>query len=195
VPELTRLSALAGHLPSAVSDDDPAVLSLHELRPAGIAQLLGAAEPARLLAALGELGLDEAPASGRAAGGEALSLLWNGPQQYLAVSMSLAGPVLQAGLQGALGGDIAAVVDLSHARTVLALQGPACVDLLAKGCPLDLDNLDDGAVAATVLGHYNVLLHRVDPRRFRIYVFRSFALACFEWMMLAGREYGLRAGG
>ena len=55
---------------------------------------------------------------------------------------------------------IAAAVDLSFALTVLWLEGPACRELLARGCRLDLDAsvFPSGHAAATIMAQVAVIL-------------------------------------
>jgi sarcosine oxidase subunit gamma len=83
------------------------------------------------------------------------------------------------------------VVDLSHARAVLRLEGGAVRDVLAKGCPLDVDGLATGDCAATVVGHFNVTLHCVGEGVVDVYVARSFAASFGEWVLNAGAEFGI----
>lgn len=183
-----RRSALAGHVGPAPGT--PPDLGLREHHHVGIAAVLGAPAPETLRTALG---LADTPTSGGAVGDDTLRLLWTGPDQYLAVSDTLESAALCERLEAAMPQSATAVVDLGQARTVLELQGACAEAVLAKGCPLDLEMMPPGAATPSVLGHLNVLLHRLADDHFRCYVFRSFGLSCHEWLCQAGREYGLLA--
>jgi heterotetrameric sarcosine oxidase gamma subunit len=63
--------------------------------------------------------------------------------------------------------------------------------VLAKGCPLDVDGMQPGDCAATVVSHFNVLVHCDGADAFELYASRSLALAFFEWLLQAGIEYGV----
>lgn len=69
----------------------------------------------------------------------------------------------------------AAVVDQSDAWTVVAIDGAASRDVLARLTPLDLREraLPEGQTARTLIGHLTASLTRVGPFRYEIMVFRS----------------------
>ncbi len=71
--------------------------------------------------------------------------------------------------------DGAAVVDQSDAWTVVALDGAASRDVLARLSPLDLRDsaLPEGRTARTLIGHMTGSLTRVGAFRYEIMVFRS----------------------
>lgn len=191
--EPAAVSALAGHLAvgrCGRADGAPG-LTLEEVAVGAMTQLLGVADGDALAAALSAHGLDAAPTRLRCSQGADLRLLWTGPGQYLAVSHGHAGEALAALLGESVAGLGGVAVDVSHARTVLRLGGPACAEVLAKGCALDVEAMASGACAPTLLGHFNVIVHREGPQAFVVYVPRSFAVACFEWLRRAGWEFGV----
>lgn len=114
--------------------------------------------------------------------------LWLGPDEWL-----VAGDVDVAALEarGAL------VVDVGHARAVLTLGGPGARDVLARGCPLDLDTraFPVGGCAQSRLARLSVLLHRRAVDRFDLYVGRSYAVACWQWLVAAAAEHGYAVTG
>jgi sarcosine oxidase subunit gamma len=138
-------------------------------------------------AAAAALGL---PAAGNtvAAGGER-TLLWLGPDEWLAVGPDGDAPALAAELEAANTGWVT-TVDLSSNRTVLELTGPLARDVLAKGCTLDLHPraFGHGRCAQTALARAQVILvARGDA--FRIYVRGSFATYLATWLLDAMAEY------
>lgn len=152
------------------------------------------AEPGFLSAAAGVLGAEPPLTANRVAQGNALSLLWLGPDEWLIVGPPGREAALVAELRQALAGRHAAVVDLSEARTVIAVSGRHARNLLQKGTPLDLHPraFEPGHCAQTALSRANVILHQIDASpRYDVYVLNSFADYLWNWMERAAGEYGL----
>jgi sarcosine oxidase, subunit gamma len=66
-------------------------------------------------------------------------------------------------------------VDISDRELALVLEGPAALDLLATGCPLDLARMPTGSGTRTLFDTVQVVLVREAEDRFRLEVWRSFA--------------------
>jgi sarcosine oxidase subunit gamma len=116
--------------------------------------------------------------------------LWLGPDEWLLLCPAdLAEPAAETLLE-ALQGTHHAVVDVSHRTLTLRLAGPRVCDALAAGCPLDLHPkvFPSGSVARTLLGKVGITLHRMDARRFELYVDRSFAEYVWLFLAQAARE-------
>lgn len=188
-----RESALAGRLlpgrHGAPGDVPGAIVAARE--PGAMAQISGAHDAAALDALAEPLALAHAARPLQCTPGADVSLLWNGPGQYLAVSWRHREHELAAVLAEALRGSAAVAVDVSHARTVLRLAGPARVEVLAQGCALDLDAMQAGQCAATVISHFAVLLHCAGDDGFDLYVTRSLARSFYDWLCLAGAPFGV----
>jgi len=117
-------------------------------------------------------------------------LLWLGPDEWLLKLRDRQGEAVAAALQQALSGVHGAVVDVGHGFTTLLLQGPGSIDLLARGCPLDLHPraFPTGALAqshiakagATVLCLYAGIQYEITVRR-------SFADYLVRWLCEAGQ--------
>ncbi|MEM0950150.1 MAG: sarcosine oxidase subunit gamma family protein [Pseudomonadota bacterium] len=79
-----------------------------------------------------------------------------------------------------------AVSQQGHSRVRLRLSGPGAAALLARGAPVDLDEVvfPVGAFAQTCIHHMWVQVHRTaaTPETFDIYVLRSFALSFWQWL-------------
>jgi len=118
------------------------------------------------------------------------TLLWTGPGQWFAVSASLDADGLLARLEERLSSTHATVSDLSHARTVLRVRGAAWKDLLAKGCPADIDAMAPGDCVASLLSHFTVIIHCVADDSADVYVFRSFGASLWEWLRGGAEEFG-----
>ncbi len=172
---------------SALENSTSDVAGIRELRPRAIVQICGA--PDDLQARLGHWQFDSQPQALKAVAAEDAGLFWTAPDQYLLVSRTQSHGELCLSLEAQLGDSGATLVDLSHARTVFEISGPHARDILAKGCPLDVDSLVVGDCVPTLLGHFNVLLYCRAQSTFQLFVFRSFGLACMEWLVHAAREF------
>ena len=96
-----------------------------------------------------------------------------------------------AGLAGVLGRR-AALTDLSHARSVLRLGGPAARDVLAKLCRIDLhpSALPPGRVVQTALGQVPTLIHALEQEPgFDLYLPRSLAVSAAASLIDAAEEF------
>lgn len=129
------------------------------------------------VAAWAGVGVD-LPAPGQAMALEAGVALWIGPDRWWLIDAP-ALPVQNA-----------SIVEQSHGFCCIRIAGAPAREMLAKGCPLDLDTLAAGTVAGTRLGPFQVRLHAADAQAIDLYVARSYAQACWEWLCDAAGEYG-----
>ena len=85
----------------------------------------------------------------------------------------------------ALGLDLA-LSNQSHGRVRLAVSGPQCRLLLAKGCAVDLSaaGFPLGRSAPTLFNHIGVHITRMGEDRFELIVLRSFAESLWEDLAL-----------
>ena len=122
------------------------------------------------------------------------NLLWLGPDEWLAVFRDERREEVLSALRDALAPLHAAVVDVSHARTAVALAGPHARSVLQKGCHLDLHPLRfrAGNVAQSRFARCHILLHQTDDApAYDLYVQRSFARYLWSWLEDAAAEYGI----
>jgi len=114
--------------------------------------------------------------------GDALPL---GPDEWLAVGPPDTASELISRFQGAQ-----SVVDVSAARTTIAVDGARARDLLAHGCALDLDPrvFPVGRCAQTLLAHVPVIVVATDTG-FRVMVRASYAHHLAQWLVDAATEY------
>ena len=171
----------------ARGEDAPGVL-LAECRPRSMVQLNGAPESGALAAALGAS--EGEVAANRMFSAGAVRYAWNGPGQWLAESDEQGPSELIAHIENALRDHGASTTDLSHARTVARVSGPAATDLLAKLCPIDVEAMRTGDSAVTLAGPFNVQVVKSGDEEFRLYVFRSFGLAMWEMLQDEAAEFG-----
>ena len=124
-----------------------------------------------------------------------VSMLWLGPDEWLVVTPDRRLERIERVLRDALEGQHAALTDVSHSRTILALSGPEARAVLARGCPLDFHPrvFGPGRCAQSRLAKCRVLIHQTTAEpAFEIYVMRSFAEYAWTWLVDAGGGLGVR---
>jgi len=122
-----------------------------------------------------------------AASGEAAAL-WLAPGEWRIVGPAEARDRLVAALEAAVPRTLAGVVDVSDGHVGLRLDGPAAHEVLARGCPLDLDVelAAPASCARSLLGGVGVLLLRADAApHFEIEAPRSYAAHLWRWLEAA----------
>src|SRR5262249_11963962 len=128
------LSALAGAV-AAGHYGRPSVcpgVVAREIRQPGLATVTARKGRRGDLMAAVRSGFDvDLPATPRRVVGEKIAFVWVGPDQWLAARR----PAPEEGMEALLAplADLAALVDQSHGRTLLALTGSRVRDALAKG--------------------------------------------------------------
>jgi sarcosine oxidase subunit gamma len=124
---------------------------------------------------------------------EALAALWLGPRSWLVVAggeSPLTDFAVKRESVNRAGG---ALFDVSAARVAWTLSGPCMRDVLAGGCPLDLDPrvFRAGDCAQSLFGHVNVLIEqRNDEPVFAMMVARSFARDIAHSLAMAALQHG-----
>jgi heterotetrameric sarcosine oxidase gamma subunit len=129
-------------------------------------------------------GLSEAPRPGRAACGATASLLRVHPQRlWLVAEHGLAGNYPQ------VNSDVGAVLDLTHARTVIRIDQDIAVPLLSRFIAIDLrpDRFAVDDIALTPLHRVSVVLWR-RPSGIDILAPRSFARSIWDLLAEAAQQ-------
>jgi sarcosine oxidase subunit gamma len=118
---------------------------------------------------------------GLATQSEGRTLMLVGPAQYLLSGGPLSVPEIEG-----------AVVDLTHARTRIFVEGAMAAEVLCRGAPLDFHDsaFPVGAFAQTGIHHTPVLIHRVGAQRYEIDALRTFALTLWHWLEDACLPFG-----
>ena len=104
-----------------------------------------------------------------------------GPNQWFVVGHETLTAAALREKATALGPDLA-LSDQSHGRVRLAVSGPRCQLLLAKGCAVDLSTacFPLGRSAPALFNHIGVHITRTDDHQFELIVLRSFAESLWE---------------
>ncbi len=135
------------------------------------------------------LGFDLPSVANHVADNGKVTALWLGPSEWM-----LLGTEISDGLKVALTNCHHALVDIGDGQQVIALTGPRADEVMAKLCPLDLD--DDGMAvgrcARSVLAGVAMTLWRQPEGGYHIHVGRSFADYAWRILADAALEFGVR---
>jgi sarcosine oxidase subunit gamma len=128
------------------------------------------------------LALPEAACRAHAAGERAA--LWLGPDEHLLLAPASATSRVPAELEIALADIAHSLVDVSHRQVAIPLHGARARELLASGCPLDLDDeaFPAGACARTLLGKAEVVVWRRSAEDYHLETGRSFSGYVLGWL-------------
>ncbi len=118
---------------------------------------------------------------------------WLGPDEWLVVY-----PSFEAGrfekFSTELDSTDATAVDVSHGYIVLCLSGDSALDLLAKGCTLDLhlSSFNVGDCVQTGIARTAAIIANIaEGDHYEVIVRRTFAEYLAIWMRHAGAEFGI----
>ena len=172
----------------------PRGVRLAEIKDVGKIDLRGDPEDRAFMSAVGrvlDLLLPTEPCQSAAQGD--VGALWVGPDQWLITCPNDHARSVAGKLRDATSKTHASVTEISAGRTLFRLAGPSALDVLAKGCPLDLHPrvAKPGYVAGSVLAKTNAVIHLREAHLVDIYLGRSFADYLWAWLEEAGMEFGL----
>ena len=117
--------------------------------------------------------------------------LWLGPDEWLLRAPLADAIVTRQSLEPAVS-DPHSLVEISDRQLAYQIHGPAMRDVLAAGCPLDLDPeaFPVGMCTRTILGKAEIILWRPAAAGFIGECGRSFATSVRAFLADAGRECG-----
>lgn len=118
-------------------------------------------------------------------------LIRSGPHEFMLIGDAALDPL--AVLRRHIGPDIGAVLDLSHARVRVQVQGPQAVVTLGKLFALDFREAAFPVGTLQLSGHHHVpcSLHRLGGDRFDLYMLSTYAHGQLESLQDAALEYGV----
>ncbi len=188
-----HLDARAADDPGGAGAADAGVV-LCERRFIGKINLRGRPTQRFRAAVKSALGVEPPVAPNTATGAGDVTVLWLGPDEWLAVTAPGAETKTAHALERALGALHCAVTAVGEGRAVIGLSGRNALDVLMKGCPLDVHPrvFAPGRCAQSTYAKALILLHQTgDEPAYDIYVERSFADYLWTWLEDAAQEYGL----
>jgi methylglutamate dehydrogenase subunit D len=125
-----------------------------------------------------------------------VAFAWAGPSHWLALGEGTDGRAFELQLRSSLAG-VASVIDQSDGRTIVRIGGPRARDALAKGVLIDLhpSAFRPGDAAVTAVAYVGVQFWQVDAApTYEFVMFRSFAVAFWEWIVDVAAEFGIATG-
>ena len=168
-------------------------VSITEIVDRGMIDLRGDPNAASFAAAVNSVlgvSLPRVPRSSVASG--ELSVLWLSLDQWLVQCPRSEVSKLARRLKVVLAGTPSLAVDMSDARAIIRLQGDGVRELVMKGSPVDLmaSNFRQGSVRRLRFGEVAAMVHLVgeDPDVLDLYVFRSYAVFAWEWLIATSGE-------
>lgn len=124
------------------------------------------------------------------------SIIWQSPDEFLAISNPASGAVVDAAdqvaaLAAAMGELPGSVIDLSANRVVLELAGPSARSVLEKGCAFDLHPhyFTPGTAVQTAIGKVPVMVWKYAEDKFYVLGRSSFTDYLIKWLIDAMKEF------
>ncbi len=118
------------------------------------------------------------------------SALHLGPDEWLLLDFHNAVGHGELQFAAAAAGMTYSLVDAGHRQCAIHVHGPAAIDLLAAGCPLDLDEsaFPVDHCTRTLLGKIEIVLWRREPASFRLEFWRSYTDYAWSFLATAARH-------
>ena len=120
-----------------------------------------------------------------------VSVLWLGPEEFLAIAPDESLDSLPGLLVDALGDGAGQVVDLSSNRTTFELSGPSARAVLEKSCAADLHprSFAVGTAITTEVGKVPTPLWKTGEETFQLFPRASFADHLGRWLLDGMKEF------
>ncbi len=139
---------------------------------------------------LSEFGISRLPQNGKSEMGEDAVLMNNGPGMWLFESRERPQASTLQRLRQIIAGSDVTVTNISAARIRVQVSGERARDFLKKGCPIDINAMQVGDVATTLIGHLGTTIH-CRPNQFVLFVQQSFGEDFWQWCRLNAREFNI----
>jgi len=171
------------------------IAQITELGPQGMITLRGDLADGTLQAAVRQAIGTSLPGPGEVRLNGTRGAMWMSPDELLLICAHAEAPDMAARLEVALAGAHSLVANVSDARAVLQVEGPAARDVLAKLAPVDLSPaaFTEGMFRRTRMAQIPAAFWMAGPQSFHIVTFRSVAQYAFDVLKTAampGSEVG-----
>ena len=119
-------------------------------------------------------------------------VLWFGPKNWLFVSNK---KDLLKNIQNHFDQKEFAVTDLSHSRTIIEIEGENSKEVLKKGCPFNLNDMQKDVCANSIFNGITITIDMINnnPDKFRLFALRSFGESFYHSITDASLEFGYEA--
>jgi sarcosine oxidase subunit gamma len=194
LPPIKRQSALDGQIESGRFGNlktEPGIF-IKENHPLSIVQLETREPPAKdFLNIIKNLfKFDVPPAPNTSSVSDKTRIIWTGPNRWLIVEPETRD--LTSLVKSQIKENSVSIVDLSHARSSVGIDGLMTRDLLLKGAAIDFHPevfLVNHCVQTTFF-NLSALICCLDKNRFNIFIARGFALDLWQKVQEAAEEFG-----
>jgi len=166
-------------------------VSIREISERGMIDLRGLASDRKFMAAAkAVLSLDLPKQPRTSATWGDVKALWLSPDQWLITCARAKAQSIADELAAALSDIHALGVNVSDMRAIIRLEGMRVREVVMKGSTLDLTNESymPGTVRRMRFAEVAALLHIVEENTVDIYVFRSYADYCWDFLLKAARK-------
>jgi sarcosine oxidase, subunit gamma len=113
------------------------------------------------------------------------------PDTWLLLSAVQDGAVLADAAHMACAKRSCAVTDVSDANVTILVEGLRAIDILIRGCALDIASLAGDACTRTRFAQLPIVLRRVTTDRFELLADRAVAKYLFDWLQDAAAVAGV----
>ena len=116
-------------------------------------------------------------------------ILWNAPRAWLIISGK---KNIVSSIKDKCDNENFAVTDISHSRAVIQIKGLQAKEVLKKGCPININEIQVNNCAGTVFNGITIVVDCVNnnPDTFNLLALRSFGETFYHHVTDAALEFG-----
>ena len=116
-------------------------------------------------------------------------ILWSAPRTWLIISSK---KNIISNIKNKCDRENFAVTDISHSRAVIQIKGSQAKEVLKKGCPININEIQVNNCAGTVFNGITVVVDFVNnnPDTFNLLALRSFGETFYHHITDAALEFG-----
>jgi len=116
-------------------------------------------------------------------------ILWNAPRTWLIISSK---KNIVSSIKDKCDNQNFAVTDISHSRAVIQIKGFQAKEVLKKGCPININEIQINNCAGTVFNGITIVVDCVNnnPDTFNLLALRSFGETFYHHITDAALEFG-----
>jgi len=116
-------------------------------------------------------------------------ILWNAPRTWLIISSK---KNIISNIKDKFDHENFAVTDISHSRAVIQIKGLQAKEVLKKGCPININEIQVNNCAGTVFNGITIVVDFVNnnPDTFNLLALRSFGETFYHHITDAALEFG-----
>ncbi len=116
-------------------------------------------------------------------------ILWMGPNNWLIISSIDLKEILDKDF---LSSDFA-VTNISHSRSIIELEGKNIQEVIKKGSPFNIDEMDLDTCSNTIFNGITITIDSINPNLIRILSLRSFGESLYHSITDACLEFGYKS--